>query len=254
MTLMGKDTDELVIAASEYANSVPLTRFIRAVCPAARVVNEPPSCTAALLIEGRADAALVPVASALRQDALAVVPGIGVCARHAVRSVLLKCRRPVERIRSVAADPASCTSNALARIILHRRYGQRIEMRTPGAGGEADAEVMIGDRALHEPPAPCGDLDLAAEWHALTGRPFVCAVWACRAGDPRQGRIARILSQARKAGVKALPQLAASESERLGLPLAQCLDYFRNCIYYEVGLEEEEAMQRFGEMMIEENA
>lgn len=243
------DGDGLVFAASEFANSVPLVRFIRDVCPGARVVNGVPASMADRIPSGEADVALVPVADALVRSGLEIIPGIGVCACERVQSVLLKCRQPIERVRTVALDPASRTSNALARIILEQRYGRAAEMRLAAAGEALDAEVMIGDRALLAPPAPCGDRDLAAEWHALTGLPFVFAVWVCRAGHPRMGELSDSLRRVKEAGVRALADLARSESVRLGLPLARCQEYFQRCIYYDVGPREAEAMRRFREML-----
>ena len=47
---------------------------------------------------------------------------------------------------------------------------------------EADAALLIGDPALKVDREQYQVIDLAAEWSALTGLPFVFAVWAVRAG------------------------------------------------------------------------
>lgn len=239
----------VVFGASAYANAVPLSRFIREVCPVARMVQDVPAALPEKLLGGAVDVALIPVAALLTEPRMEMIPGIGVCAKAAVWSVLLKLHRPVVQVRTVQSDPASRTSNALAGIILARRYGLRGKLRSPGPGETPDAEVMIGDRALCAPAAPCGDLDLGAEWNAMTGLPFVFAVWACRAGEPRKEEFTRIAARARDAGVAALDRLAQSEAERLRLPLARCREYFTLCIHYQVGPRELDAIRLFGELL-----
>jgi chorismate dehydratase len=241
-------SESIVFGASAYANAAPLCQVLPRVCPAARLALHPPSALPDLLRGGAVDVGLVPVIALLRGADLEALPGLGVCARERVRSVLLKLGRPAPEVRRVAGDPASQTSNVLARLLLERRYGARAAV-VAANGARVDAAVAIGDRALCEPPAPCGDLDLASEWHALTGLPFVFAVWACRAGDPRAPRYARAAAEALEAGLAELPRIMDSEAKRLGLPLASCRDYFTRCIYYRVGPEEQTAIRRFGEMI-----
>lgn len=243
------DAKPIVFAASAYANAVPLLCFLQEQNPSLRLLQDVPSTLPARLLGGEADVALIPVAALLAEPRLELLPGIGVCARTQVRSVLLKLRRPAAEVVTVASDPASRTSNALARILLARRYGRRGSLRDAAAGEAPDAQVMIGDRALCSAPAPCGDLDLAAEWHAMTGLPFVFAVWACRAGDSRKEEFTRIARRARDAGVAALGALAQSEARRLDLPLARCQEYFTRCIHYEMGAGETEAIRLFGELL-----
>ena len=51
----------------------------------------------------------------------------------------------------------------------------------------ADAALVIGDPALYFESAGIARLDLGEEWLALTGRPFVFAFWAGRAGRSDAG-------------------------------------------------------------------
>ena len=47
----------------------------------------------------------------------------------------------------------------------------------------ADAVLVIGDRAMKVPDAPFHSVvDLAEAWNALTGLPFVFALWVVRPG------------------------------------------------------------------------
>jgi chorismate dehydratase len=238
--------------SSDYANTVPLVYCLKDVFPGGRLVKRVPSAMPGMLHGDSVDVALVPVGALLGDDRLEMLPGVGVCARAAVLSVLIKLYKPLSEVRRVRMDAASRTSNALARIIFRRQHGLQVEMIGGHDGGAVDAEVMIGDKALGSAPAPCGDVDLGEAWNRLTGLPFVFAVWACRAGDPRNREYAGIVQRARDAGVVALAEIVGEESRRLGLAQELCREYLAERIHYTVGQREVEAMKLFGEMLREE--
>lgn len=246
-----RDDRTLVFAASWYANTAPLAHFLSAVNDSVRVASAPPSAVADMVRAGRADAGLIPVVD-LFGGGLVQIGGIGVCAHDEVQSVLIKCYRPLPEIRVVAEDPASHTSNALAAILLKDRFGLAVRFVPAAQAVEPDAAVAIGDRALCEPPAAFGDYDMAREWKALTGLPFVFAVWAHRPDHARSAELAEIARRAKEAGVAAMDELARLTSVRLGLPLANCLRYLRETIHYDVGPREEQAIERFRDLVARE--
>ncbi len=235
-------------AASTYANSAPLVYGVSAVAPQVRLIEGRPSELAPLLIGGRVDAALVPVVNLFEHEELRMLPDAGVCAKDEVWSVLLECRRPIQRVRTVARDAASRTSNALAEIVLRKHVGLEVEMRPPSGARRADARVVIGDRALCLPPQGPTRYDLAKLWREMTGRPFVFAVWACRADHPRRDALADLVRNARDWGVAAIGDIAAQEAQRLGLDEAYCQAYLRSAIHYQVGPDEEAAMSLFRDL------
>lgn len=240
----------LLFVTAPYANQLPLAHFIPTVEPRARLVTVPrPSDVPARLADGSADAALLPVAELARRPDLVAIDGLGVCAAQRARSVLLKCRVPRPDVRTVACDPASLTSNVLARVLFSQLWKQPVRFVAPDDVPTADAAVMIGDPALLAAPSQGGDVDLASAWHALTGLPFVFAVWAHRRGHPDAAELARIVRAAKEAGVAALPELAVRVAADLGLPLDACLDYFTTCIHFDVGPAERAAMQLFGRLI-----
>lgn len=238
--------------ASDYANTVPLLYRLKDVFPGGRLVKRVPSAMPGMLYGDSVDVALVPVGALVGDDRLERLPGVGVCARATVRSVLIKLYKPLDEVRRVRMDAASRTSNALARIIFQRQYGMQVEMVAAGDRTPVDAEVMIGDKALGAAPAPYGDFDLGEAWNRLTGLPFVFAVWACRAGDPRNGEYAGIVQRARDAGVAVLPQIIEEEARRLGLAPERCRQYLAECIHYTVGQREISAIELFGTMIRED--
>lgn len=145
----------------------------------------PPAMVARMLGQGNLDVGLIPSIEVQRIPGLRVLPDLCVASTHEVRSVLLIARGPVEEIRKVALDHNSRTSAALLRILLRERYGLSPEYlhERPDPErmlAEADAALVIGDPALRIDRERYQVLDLAAEWNALTGLPFVFAVWAVR--------------------------------------------------------------------------
>jgi predicted solute-binding protein len=77
---------------------------------------------------------------------------------------------PLESHRGLIPDPASRTSNLLARWILKRVTGI-----DPRIGPGAKARVLIGDAAFAHDPAEGSDM--GEKWKQLTGLPFVFAGW-----------------------------------------------------------------------------
>lgn len=228
--------------ASAFLNAAPLIEGMKARSDVA-LVHADPARLADEVRAGRLDAALVPVADVLFAPGLEMIDGIGVCADGEVRSVVLRCARPPEAVRTVAADPASRTSNLLVRLLLAERFGVEVEVSPPGTS--ADAVVVIGDRALAEPPGAGGDVDLAAAWKEATGLPFVFAVWAHRAGRPDAEVLAGIARESLAEGRRALPAIAGRFAGPLGRPSAFCLEYLTRCVHYDVGPRERTAMAEF---------
>lgn len=241
-------TGPYTFAAPEYANSVPLAQFIPEVSPGSHVILNTPSQLLAPLLSREIDAGLIPVAALFANPALKALEGTGICAGPKVRSVLLRCNRPLEAVRTVYLDPASRTSNALVQILLKSHWKRSVQIVTNA--NEADASVVIGDRALCEKPGAGGDYDLATAWNQMTGLPFVFAVWAARRDPPDRAGLTRVILAAKKAGVADIPEIAREQSVKLGLSEAVCLEYFTDCIYYDIGPREREAMALFQKMLV----
>ncbi len=244
-------TAPFCFAAPSYANSVPLVQLIPDIAPGSRVIVDLPARLLPMLQDHTADAALIPVAALFANPGLDMIEGVGICAEKVVRSVLLKCNRPLAQVRTVKLDIASRTSNNLAFILLRNHWKLEARPIYPDAPSEADAEIVIGDRALCEPRAPQGDYDLATAWNQMTGLPFVFAAWAYRHNHPFPGELAKVIHAAKRSGVAALPKLALQVALRLGLSEAVCMNYFTTCIYYDLGDRERQGMQLFKQLITE---
>jgi len=241
-----------IFAAVPYMNAAPLTWALARPDSGVTLTEDHPSSLAAKLLAGEADAALIPVVDLFRNPDLTPIPGIGIAARREVESVLLKCNRPLARVRRIATDPASATSNRLAAIVLRHRLGLDAKLVPGLAPDEADAYVLIGDRALVEEPAPCGDQDLAELWRSMTNLPFVFAVWAHRRHHEGADDLARIARDACERGLEQIDAIAADYAVRLGLSTERCVTYLSERIRYRLGTNEMEGLERFWVLLQED--
>ena len=253
-----------------------------------------PSECAAHLASGAADIGLIPIAALATTPGLRILPGCTIASKGRVRSLLLV-RRAAQRLhalRSVAADMASRTTLAHARI-LFRQWGNPDVPFLPAVADldsmlqRADAAILIGDPALLALEERANRFertgeelvyhDLAAEWHTLTGLPFVSAVWAAAphnsagapgSGSPRTGlspwggdldsetweSIAEDFIQSRDHGLQNIDALVAEWSGRIAIPEQTIRAYLTTNIHYVLDEECLEAMKVFFRMAAQAGA
>jgi len=229
-----------------YLNVEPIVHGLRA-DPRFEVVRDVPSRVAERLHAGEIDLGMIPSVEYARGD-YAIVPGIAIASRGAVRSVELLHRRPVGQLRRVALDTSSRTSAALLRILLRERLEhdpEYVDMAPdPAAMLEtADAALVIGDTALFY-EGPAARLDLGEAWHALTGLPFVFAFWAGRIGSVEGGDLERLQRSLRE-GRQRLREIAASYNGFGAGHAVESEAYLRDCIVYDFGEDEQAGLREF---------
>ena len=218
--------------------------------PGVEVARDLPSVCADKLAAGAADVGLIPSIEYQRIPDLRIVGGLGIAAASEVRSVLLVSNVSREKIRSVGLDPASRTSAVLTRLLLKRRYGVEPEFRD-GPGFENDAELVIGDPALKTRLNGRVVLDLAAEWRAFSGHPFVFALWAIAPGVPER-EASEIVRASYEAGQRDFGRLVAREAAESGLSEAVVEDYLRHSLHYELDAGDLEGLKLFYRLAAEE--
>ncbi len=256
------------IAASTYLNSAPLVYSFAQGSLRDRyafIGDAAPARCAALLAAGQVEIALIPVIEYQRIPGLKLIPNVAVASKGKVRSVLLAARGPLQEVQTVTLDTASRSSQALVKILLAKRYGvqPRFVERTPNAalGCEnmleaSDAALVIGDPALRL-AATADQLglriyDLAEEWRALTGWPFVFAVWAVRADAAYEApALVRDFQAAKLEGLEQLEELAASYAAELQFPYADLLTYLRENVNYDLDKENRAGLQQYFELAYE---
>jgi chorismate dehydratase len=241
------------IGAVNYLNSKPLIEGLAELLPDAELSLDYPSRLADDLEAGRLDVALVPSIEVLRHPNYEVVSDACVATRGPVMSVKLYSRVPFGMIRSLALDAGSRTSAALARIMLRERYGviPRLEpfpFEQSPAATRADALLMIGDRAMHQPEGEyVGTWDLGEEWLRWSGLPFVFAVWAARAGTELSA-VEEALGRARDLGLAKAAAISKREAPLLGLSEATAYNYLTKNLHFRIGPAERSGLRLFSQL------
>ena len=241
------------VGAVNYLNTKPLIHEFERLVPHAQLILDLPSRLADGLAAGDLDIALIPSVEAFQDPTYSIVSNACIACRGPVLSVKLFSRVPVEQIRTLALDEGSRTSAALVQVLLRERYAVE-PLREPLTIGQtladtqADAVLLIGDRAIHSPSGRFEFVwDLGDEWCRWSGLPFVFAMWTARAGVDLQG-VDVALSEARDLGVRHLESIAAAEASPLGLTTPECLNYLRDNLYFYLGRREQEGLARFHQL------
>jgi chorismate dehydratase len=214
------------------------------------------------LATGQADIGLVPIASLAVNPTLRILPGCTIASKHRVRSLLLvhRAAQPLTALRSVAADTASRTTLAYARILFHR-WGNAAVPFIPASADldamldHAHAAILIGDPALlaleeqanrfERTREPLVYLDLAEQWFSITGLPFVSAVWSAAHGGPLDESIADDFNQSRIHGLENIDALVAEWSNKLPISEETIRTYLTANIHYVLDEECIEGMKVF---------
>ncbi|MDX1583875.1 MAG: menaquinone biosynthesis protein [Thermoanaerobaculia bacterium] len=227
-----------------------------------REFTSPARC-ADLIADGTASLGLVPAIEIVRIPGVVAVPDLCIASRSEVRSVLLVSRVEIDAIRSVALDPNSRTSIALARILLGERLGQDRydEIRFDPVEAQRlltleghDAAVVIGDRALQvsaepESRADLNVYDLVSEWSRMYGDPFVFALWAGRRDRLADAKgVRERLIESYRFGIEHLDRIASEASAELGVPRAEINEYFESALHYEFEAPERRGLERFNRL------
>jgi chorismate dehydratase len=265
----------LRVAAIDFLNPAPLMWDFEhppldaALAQRYRIDRMSPAECALRLETGQADLGLVPIAALATAPGLRILPGCTIASKDRVRSLLLvrRANRPLEDLRSVAADTASRTTLAYARILFHK-WGNPEAAFLPFAADldrmleRADAAILIGDPALlaledrtqrfERTGEELVYHDLAHEWRTLTGLPFVSAVWGATAwGGSSDERIAGDLIHSRDHGLANVDALAAEWARRFPLPESAIRGYLTGNIHYILDEECLEGMRGFFRMAAE---
>jgi chorismate dehydratase len=235
----------LRISAISYLNTAPLMWDFEHGPAAAEfdLSYTLPSQCAASLREGSADIGIIPAAAYAGIPDLAILPGVAIASRRAVRSILLVSKVPLDEVRSVALDTSSMTSVALTKVLFQKWWGGGRTFTAMAPDIERmlnthDAGLVIGDPALRINRSRYITYDLAEEWIRLTGRPFVFAFWAVRQqamkGASRDLDLATVFQQSRDHGL--LPEnldcIASDWGARLGLSQENVKIYLTQNIHY----------------------
>lgn len=244
------------VGAVSYLNAKPLYYHLTEFAPNVRLEMDVPSRLAERLGRGELDLALIPSVEYLRgavRSGYEILPGFAIAARGPVRSVKLFSRTPLGRIRRLALDEGSRTSQALTRVWLDAAHGVRpdqiepLPLGVPIQESMADAVLLIGDRAMQvRDDGFVSVVDLAEAWKSLTGLPFVFALWVTRPGVDL-GDLPDVLERCRAEGLANADDLARIHGPRLGIDHDSCVEYLTRVLSYDLGEPELAGLRLFAE-------
>jgi chorismate dehydratase len=233
-----------------------------------RIDRMTPAECAARLATGEADIGLVPIASLATSPELRILPGCTIASKGRVRSLLLVHRawQPLTELQSVAADTASRTTVAYARILFQKWGNPGIQFLPMAADLDlmlerADAAIVIGDPALLALEERFNRMertgeelmyrDVAAEWNVLTGLPYVSAVWGIACSSPLDERVAEDFIRSRDHGLANIDALVAEWSVRFPISEETIRAYLTTNIHYVLDEKCVEGMRGFFRMAAE---
>jgi len=246
------ETRPLQVGAVNYLNSKPLIEGLAERLGADCALRlDYPSRLADDLAQGRLNVALIPSIEYFRGHDYEVVSDACVAAHGPVLSVKMYSRVPWGSIRTLALDEGSRTSATLARILLAERHGvvpelQPLPLDRNAWETQADALLLIGDRAIFPPSEPFdGIWDLGEEWFDWTGLPFVFAMWVAGPCDQNLSAVEEALGRARDQGVRSLVEIARREAPLLGLSFPATFSYLSENLQYHLGSAERQGLRLF---------
>ena len=233
-----------------------------------RIDRMSPAECAARLASGQAEIGLIPIAALASHPDLRILRGCTIASKSRVRSLLLvrRANQPIPALRTVAADTASRTTLAYARILFHK-WGNGTVPFLPLAADldamldQADAAILIGDPALLALEERANRFertgeelvyhDLAEEWRNLTGLPFVSAIWGAAHASALDEEVANDLNQSRIHGMENIHALVAEWAKKLPLSEQTIHAYLTTNIHYNLDEDCLEGMRVFFRMAAE---
>ncbi len=249
-----KERPPLRVGAVSYLNTKPLIYGLSDRLPSAWLTLDYPSRLADRLAAGTLDIALIPVVEFFRQHSLGILSDACIACRGPVWSVKVFFRVPPAEVQTLALDEGSRTSAVLAQLLLHARCGRQPKLLPLPVGQtvrdtQADAVLLIGDRAMNAQPGPFADVwDLGDQWCRWSERPFVFALWAARpeiADRADAQSVSQALSACRDEGVAQIERIAAAEASALGLTQPECIRYLRHNLHFQFGNHEQAGLELF---------
>ncbi|ANH83761.1 hypothetical protein A8C56_07105 [Niabella ginsenosidivorans] len=147
------------------------------------LIEDVPARLAEMLINDQIDVGLVPVAITKRLPQYFINGSYCIGAIGDVASVCVFSQVPLEQVEKIYLDYQSRSSVALCKWLIKNHW--KIQPEIIDAQNESylkaikgtTAGLVIGDRALQQRPKFEYIYDLAGEWKAATGLPFVFAAW-----------------------------------------------------------------------------
>jgi len=176
---------KIKVGIVSYLNARPLVYGLKLppIVNDIELIEDTPARLAELLINDQIDVGLIPVAVIPQLKEYFIAADYCIATETEVASVCLFSEVPLNEIKKVYLDYQSRSSVALLKWLMKEYWGIYPEMvqaiddsyRKEITG--TTAGLVIGDRAFEQRKISTFIYDLASEWRAITGLPFVFAAW-----------------------------------------------------------------------------
>lgn len=241
---------KIKVGAVSYLNTKPLLYGLEEseIRDQIELVVDYPANLAKLLKEGSIDVALLPVAAMSGIEGSKIVSDYGIAADGNVASVAIFSQVPIEQVTSVYLDYQSRTSVKLAALLLSEHWGKNVILR-PAAEhyidyiNDANAGVIIGDRALKQLDNFPYVYDLAEAWKEYTGLPFVFAAWVATKELPQD--FIDAFNNANKIGLEHIDEIVVANP----FPYFDLKEYYTKHIHYYLDEEKKKGLNKFLELI-----
>lgn len=180
------------VAAVNYLNTKPFLYgiFNSPVCEQLDLDLAVPSECARLLETGEVDFGLVPVAALADMEEYYLLSDFCIGATGSVQTVGIFSEVPIEEVKKVYLDFHSRTSVELCKLLTKDHWNIHPSFETSFTGFEktaikgTTAGLVIGDKAIEIRDRYPFFYDFGKAWQAMTGLPFVFAIWVSRRPIP----------------------------------------------------------------------
>lgn len=208
------------------------------------LVIDYPANIAALLINKKIDIGLIPVAAITDLETPEIISDFCIGSDGDVASVCLFSDVPLQEIETILLDYQSKTSVELLKILLKDHWQIGPQLVNADTGYEKDirgttAGLVIGDRALEQRMRSKYIYDLGLAWKAMTGLPFVYAVWVSNKKMPVQ--FIEAFNKANAVGLQSIDIIAEQQQNKL----YDLVQYYSNNISYRLDDHKKEGMRLF---------
>ena len=245
----------------QFLNTLPLYHMLvkNGVVLDIDLFKDTPTALCRKLLSGELDISPVPsIEYARHADELLLLPQLTVGSDGRVMSIIIVSKVPIEELdgKTVALTNTSATSQALAKIILRKKYlinpvYFESPPDLPEMFREADAALLIGDDALRvfADPGRFYLYDLGEEWQQLTGEKMVYAVWTVRKSFAAQYpeevvRVFHSFENSMNLSLKNIDDIAEEIARWETFSIDFLKDYFKT-LKYEFGNDYQKGLMRY---------
>jgi len=208
-----------------------------------------PAKVAEQLMNDEIDIGLVPVAVLQKMPEYHIIGNYCIGTEGEIASVALFSEVPLSEIRKVYLDYQSRTSVALLKYLMKESWGINPEITQAENENYRDeikgttAGLVIGDRAFEQRRKSTFIYDLGSEWKAITGLPFVFAVWVSKKKLPEE--FVRIFDTANAFGLDFIDNIVAESN----YSLYELKKYYKLHLSYHLDDQKRKGMARFLELI-----